>query len=219
MGDMYLDSGSPYNQIDVWRSSTNTYSSSISLNIGQQCYGLFIDTDNSLYCSSIQSHQVVKRSLDSNNAQVIQVAGTGCSGFLSNMLQNPRGIFVDTNFDLYVADRENDRVQLFRAGQSNAITAAGRGAPATISLRLPSGVALDGDGYLFIADSHNDRIIGSGPDGFRCVIRCIGTWGPGSDQLASPMSIAFDSYGNIFTTDRDNNRVQYFQLLSNSCSE
>ena len=38
----------------------------------------------------------------------------------------PRGIFVDTNLDLYVADRYNHRVQLFRSGQLDAVTVAGR---------------------------------------------------------------------------------------------
>ena len=157
--------------------------------------------------------------MDSASYQVPIVAGTGCQGFLSDMLHNPRGIFVDTNFDLYVADRENHRIQRFPLGQYNGITMAGRGAAGTIDLNLPTGVALDADGYLFIVDSENDRIVGSGPDGFRCVVRCYGVWGSGPDQLDSPISMAFDSYGSIYATDRWNYRVQYFQLSSNSCSE
>ena len=220
-GDIYLDSGSPYDLVDLfqWNITSNTYAPRAALHVGEQCHGLFIDTNNSLYCSLDSSDRVIRRSLDSSSSQITTVAGAGCPGFLSNMLHSPQGIFVDTNFDLYVADKENHRVQLFPIGQSNAVTAAGRGAPGTIPLSQPCGVVLDADGYLFIADSDNDRIVGSGPDGFRCLIRCTGSWGSRFDELASPSSIAFDSYGTIFTTDTYNSRVQYFPLLTNSCSE
>ena len=135
------------------------------------------------------------------------------------MLNNPRGIFVNTNFDLYVADRENHRIQRFPVGQYNGITMAGRGAAGTIDLHQPTGVFLDEDHYLFIVDSDNDRIIGSGPDGFRCVVGCSGTYGPASYQLGDPIYMAFDSYGNLYTTDNYNDRVQYFFLSTNSCSK
>ena len=220
-GDIYLDSGYPYNVVDSWKWNiiTSAYAPSASLTIGEQCHGLFIDTNNSLYCSLESSHRVIKRSLNSSNTQIFTVAGTGCAGFLSDMLQHPQGIYLDTNFDLYVADKDNNRVQRFPIGQPNAVTAAGRGAPGTIPLSQPCGVALDADGYLFIVDSEHNRIVGSGPDGFRCLIGCNGTRGSAFYQLAMPLSIAFDSFGTIFTTDSFNDRVQYFQLLTNSCSE
>ena len=217
--DIYLDSGNPANQVDVLSLNSSSYVHLPPLSIGGQCFGIFVIANDSLYCSLSDSHKVVKRSLDSNDSQSSLVAGTGVAGCLSDMLHNPWGILVDTNFDVYVADRENHRIQRFPVGQANGITMAGRGAPGTIDLNLPTGVALDADGYLFIVDSENDRIVGSGPDGFRCVVRCFSTWGSGPDQLASPISMAFDSYGSIYTTDSNNNRVQYFQLSSNSCSE
>ena len=131
----------------------------------------------------------------------------------------PRGIFVATNFDLYVADACNDRIQLFKSEEVNAITVAGSGAPTTIQLNYPTAVMLDGDGYLFIADSNNVRIIGSGPYGFRCVIGCTGGYGSASNQLSFLQSMAFDSYGNVFIVDTYNNRVQTFRVSSHSCSK
>ena len=191
----------------------------LPLSTGGQCFGLFVTENDSLYCSVSNSHKIVKRSLDGNNSQLTTVAGTEYPGCLSNMLRYPWGILVNTNFDLYVADSENNRIQLFPAGQANGITMAGSGAPGTINLDRPKGVALDADGYLFIVDCENDRLVGSGPGGFRCVSGCTGSYGAGSDLLNSPSSIAFDSFGSIFTTDINNGRVQYFQLSSNSCSE
>ncbi len=85
------------------------------------------------------------------------------------MLYNPNGIFVDNNFNLYVADTGNHRIQFFQSGQLTATTVVGKGAPGTISLYNPTDVLLDADGYLFIVDSGNYRIVGSASNGFRCI--------------------------------------------------
>ena len=135
------------------------------------------------------------------------------------MLNVPRGICVAINFDLYVADCNNHRVQLFRSGTLNGKTVAGSGAPGTIQLYYPAAVMLDAEGYLFIADWYNFRIVGSGSNGFRCVVGCTGVKGSASNQLSAPTSMAFDRDGNIFVVDMDNNRVQKFLLSSNACSK
>ena len=81
------------------------------------------------------------------------------------------------NFDLYIADYLNHRVQLWRSGESNGITVAGNGSPnPTIDLDHPTAVVLDAGKYLFIVDSANDRIVGSGLNGFRCLVGCFGKW-------------------------------------------
>jgi hypothetical protein len=206
------------NNNDVEKHTLNDTSSVSTLNTGGECYGLFIDSNNSLYCVLYNSHKVIKRSLNSSDTQTTTVAGTGCSGFLLNMLYVPQGIFVDNNFNLYVADTGNSRIQFFYSGRPNATTVAGNGAPGTISLSAPTDVLLDADGYLFIVDNGNCRIVGSGPNGFRCVVGCSG-WGSSANQLAAPQSMAFDTYGNIFVSDTFNSRIQKFVLATNSCSE
>jgi sugar lactone lactonase YvrE len=203
--------------IDVEKWSLNATGNVPTLNTGGACNDLFIDSNNSLYCSLISS--VIKRSLNSSDYQTTTVAGGSCPGFFPDMLYYPHGIFVDINFNLYVADTYNQRIQVFQSGQSSATTVAGIGAPGTIELNNPSDVVLDGDGFLFIADSNNERIIGSGLFGFRCVVGCSGTSGSASNQLHFPQAMAFDSYGNIFVVDTSNNRIQKFFLASNSCSE
>ena len=66
---------------------------------------------------------------------------------------------------------------------------------------------------------NNHRIIGSGPDGFRCVVGCSGISGSASDQLNYPQNLAFDSFGNLFVVDKNNGRIQQFLLVTNSCSK
>jgi hypothetical protein len=149
----------------------------------------------------------------------IIVAGTGIQGSVPNQLSNPVGIFVDVNLDLYVADCGNDRVQLFQSEQSNGITVAGSQSPnPTISLRCPTGIVLDAQKYLFIVDSSNHRIVGSGPNGFRCLVGCYGQ-GSESNQLSYPSSLSFDRSGNMFVADQSNHRIQKFLLMENSFSK
>ena len=57
---------------------------------------------------------------DTSVATVVTRAGVGGFGSSANQLIYPWGIFVDTNFDLYVADRLNNRIQVFRPGVENA---------------------------------------------------------------------------------------------------
>ena len=216
-GDIYVDAGVSNKRVDVWRLNSSSYVASLA--VDDQCYSLFLDANQSLYCSMRSSHRVIKRSLNSSDTQVVTVAGTGCAGFQLHMLFYPRGIFVSISFDLYVADTNNHRIQLFRPGHMNGTTVAGREALGTVRLLEPAAVMLDSDGYLFILDTYHFRIVGSGPYGFRCIVGCTSGWGSSPYQLSASQSMAFDSHGNIFVTDTDNNRVQQFFLASNTCSK
>ncbi len=187
------------------------------MSICRGCYGLFIDISDTLYCSAYSLHQIVARSLNSNG-NTLTTFGTGICGNASNMLCYPQGIFVNINFDLYVADSGNNRIQLFKSGESNATTIIINGTSGTITLNNPTGVVLDADEYLFIVDSGNDRIIGSDVNGFRCVAGCFGN-GSAANQLLYPSTLSFDSYGNMFVTDTYNNRIQKFILSTNSCGK
>ncbi len=187
------------------------------MTIGCPCFGLFIDISDTLYCSMPASHQVAARSLNSNG-NTLTTFGTGICGNASTMLCYSYGIFVNINFDLYVADCGNNRIQLFKSGQSNATTIIINGASENITLNCPTGVVLDADEYLFIVDYYNDRIVGSDVHGFRCVAGCFGN-GPAANQLRYPSTLSFDSYGNMFVTDQGNSRIQKFILSTNSCGK
>jgi hypothetical protein len=190
------------------------------MNPCQQCWDIFIDISNTLYCSLSERHQINAKSLNDDANRLTIVAGTGSAGSRLTMLHNPRGIFVDTSLDLYVADCGNDRIQFFRSGKLTATTIAGNGSlNITIPLNCPTSIVLDGDNYLFIVDSGNHRIVGSDSNGFRCLIGCSGSLGSASDQLSNPWALSFDSYGNIFVTDQVNNRVQKFSLMTDLCSK
>ncbi|CAF1021685.1 unnamed protein product [Adineta steineri] len=208
-GDIFVDTSGG---VEKWTLYSNT--GTPVTNFGSSCLGLFVDINDTLYCSLSSFNMVLKKWLGSSTAPLETAAGTG---FSSAMLSNPRGIFVDINFNLYVADSGNDRVQLFQSKQSNGITVAGSTSiNTTIALSSPTGVVLDGDGFLFIVDTGNNRIVRSTSNGFHCIIGCNGSHSA-SNQLSNPQQMAFDSYGNIYVTDSGNNRIQKFLLSTNSC--
>ncbi|CAF4239172.1 unnamed protein product, partial [Adineta steineri] len=124
-GDIYIDDGNKNGRVQRWNAETDTFAT--VMNVSSECAGLFVDINNTLYCSMSANHQVVKRSLnDAVMASNRVAAGTAIRGSASNQLADPSGIFVDVNLDLYVADCDNDRVQLFQTGGLNGITVAGR---------------------------------------------------------------------------------------------
>jgi sugar lactone lactonase YvrE len=172
--------------------------------LSTSCFDIFIDTIDRIYCST-SSHQVI-RSFITNEANTSTVIAGGTSwGSAPDQLDEPRGLFVDDQFNLYVADCYNNRVQLFRPGQRNGTTVAGN---ATFPLSCPTGVVLDADNYLFIVDYRGHRIMRSDPQGFHCIAACSGVAGNASNQLWEPNRIAFDTHGNLFISDTRNSRVQ-----------
>ena len=188
------------------------------MTIYEECYTIFVDISNTLYCSMTFNHRVAKKWLFDNGTTLTIVAGSGGTGMGADMLSYPAGLYVNSNFSLYVADCGNNRIQMFPLGQMNAVTIAGNGASGTITLYCPNGIAFDANGYLFITDTFNDRIIGSGPYGYRCLFGCTGSSGSGPRQLNDPRQFSFDSYGNLYVADQLNHRIQKFVVASNSCS-
>lgn len=216
-GDAYIDDGSQHGRVEKWIRNATT--SVTFMNVSSTCFTLFVDSSNTLYCSTGYTNTVIKIALNSSVGTGIIIAGNGTAGLAPNMLNVPVGMFVDAAFNLYVSDCHNHRIQFFRYGQSNATTVAGNGTAGTITLSYPHAITLDIKGYLYIVDLNNHRIVGSGPNGFRCIVGCSGIAGSANDQLSNPWSFSFDSDGNMFVSDRGNSRVQKFLLSSNSCSK
>ncbi|CAF1428994.1 unnamed protein product [Adineta ricciae] len=212
-GDIYANEvGRDLFLVKKWISKTNSFE--VVMNTSEECVDLFVDINDTLYCSIVLKHQVVKKDSSYSSFVPIPVAGTGNNGSAFDELHQPRGIFVDVNLDLYVADCGNHRVQLFRFGKKDAVTRVGQESQKpTISLRCPSGIALDANKYLFILDRGNDRVVGEGPYGFRCLIGC-NSYGYDTQyaQLRDLFTMSFDVFGNILVVDDYKGHIQKFVL-------
>ncbi len=70
------------------------------MNKCKQCWDFFFNINNTLYCSLSERHQIIGKSLNNEINPLTIVAGTGTADSTSNMLHNPRGIFVNINLDV-----------------------------------------------------------------------------------------------------------------------
>src|SRR3954465_7169073 len=123
----------------------------------------------------------------------------------------PDGIGVDNGGTVWVADRDNNRLERFSSNgrfrkfkafrHQHRSDAPGR-------LNLPYDVAPDALGNLYVADTHNHRIQEFSPTGK--LIRKWGSLGSGSGQFNQPRGIAVDPFGNVWVADHENHRVQKF---------
>ena len=214
--DIYIDNGEVGIQVDKW--SPAATSPEAVMYVCGGCYGLLVDIKNNLYCSMSTRHQVVSKSLDSHLHVWNIVAGVSVAGAASVALNRPRGIAMDANLNLYVADCGNNRIQRFAFGQRVALTVVGTRISATLSLNCPSAIIFDAIGNIFISDSLNHRILSSSSRGFRCIVGCSGM-GSSSNSLSNPLGLSFDTYGNLYVVDNGNSRIQKFLVTNNFCGK
>jgi len=141
----------------------------------------------------------------------------GAAGGAEGALNGPDNLAVDLRGDVYVADRDNNRIQKF-ASSGRFLAALGRnGGDGTAGLgpgefNHPRGVTTDGLGDLYVADSASNRIEKFGPDG-RFQARFGRSGGDGSagrarGEFNDPRGLATDPAGNLYVADHGNNRVQ-----------
>ena len=89
-------------------------------------YGLAFDSSNNLYIVDTGNNRVQK--LISGTSMAVTVIGyaNGTAGPGMDQLASPIGIFFDSNENIYVADRGNDRIQFYTKGTTSGSTVAGK---------------------------------------------------------------------------------------------
>lgn len=126
---------------------------------------LAFDHQGHLYITDGYNHCIRKLTPD---GQVVTVAGNRQAGFkdgeaIHAQLNEPNGIAVDRNGNLYVADTTNHRIRLISPGgivSTLVGTSPGfaDGDKTQAKLSAPTGIALVTPGLIYIADSQNHRI-------------------------------------------------------------
>ena len=142
-------------------------------------------------------------------------------------LYSPSSVAVDTAGNLYLADRENNRVRRIDAAGMVATFAgtgdrgfSGDGGLAVeAQLDRPSAVAVDAAGQVYIADSGNQRIRRVNVGGRIATIAGTGSAGFGGDgmlgtsaSLDNPIGLAADAVGNVYVADSGNQRIRRIDL-------
>ena len=125
--------------------------------------------------------------------------GWGVPGEGHGQMRSPVAIAL-TGDRVYVADFDNDRIQVFtRAGE--ALLDWGTTGSEPGQFRGPAGVAIGPDGSVFVTDHYNHRIQRFTPEGVS-----MGGWSAGGDD-AAPFGIAVDRRGRVYVTDLEAGRV------------
>lgn len=108
-------------------------------------------------------------------------------------------IIIDSQGRVLVADRENERIQIF--DREGKFQAQWRGF-------APYGLAFHPDGTLYVADAAAHQILRFDADGK--VRQRIGMKGSAPGEFNVPHMLAFDRQGNFFVAEIDGLRVQKF---------
>ena len=120
-----------------------------------------------------------------------------CCGALGGGLAKPRGVAIDSQGDLYIADTGNNRI--VKLDQSGNASAVGTG---LFSLSRPAGVALDLNDDLYISDAGNNRVVEIAAAGGQAFI--VNTTG---FSLSNPSSVSIDKNNTLYIADTENNRI------------
>ena len=88
-------------------------------------WGLYVDWSNALYIANYDNSRIQKYLKDATFGETVVGDPNGIAGSSSNLLNHPATMAVDLNGNMYVCDRWNYRVQLWKRGASNGTIIAG----------------------------------------------------------------------------------------------
>ena len=163
-------------------------------------------------------------------------AGSGIAGFqgdagpaLKAQLDKPFGIALDEAENLYIADRNNNRVRKVSpegiittvAGDGGFFFMGDNGPAYRASVAAPTGVAVDKKGNLYIADRNNNRIRLVDKLGMIRTVAGTGQQDYNGDSetaretnLYLPFGLTVDSNDNLLVIDRSHYRIRRIEPKS-----
>ena len=118
----------------------------------------------------------------------------------------PQGIACDSTGNVYVADRDNHRIQVFTA-EGKFLWMFGRRGRGNGELNKPISIAVH-DGLLYIGEGENGRVSVFTLEGQ--FVTSFGSKGAGPGQFGWPCGLAVDSNGVVYVCDSKSKNVQVF---------
>lgn len=186
-------------------------------------HGLAVDSTGSIYVADSVNHRI---RLITPGGVVSTYAGS-TSGILEGAktaakFNFPYGVAVDEYGDVFVADRDNNRIRKIEAGTGGLVSTFAGGATAGFEngngtaarFNMPVAVAIDDEGNCFVTDQNNHAIRKVDADGQ--VTTAAGTGHPGAQSGNStvatfrfPTGLAVSPVdGNLILADTDNHLLR-----------
>lgn len=194
--------------------------------------GLAVAPNGDLYVANSLT-DTIKRLRSGALTQPVRAAASGAlsdpNGTTVALFQDPAGLAVAPNGDLFVADSQNHRICRVDRRTGVIVTVAGLGVPgfngdaqpaATAMLNTPRAVTVAANGDLYIADTLNNRIrVVDAKSGQIRTIAGDGSMGrsasdvgdgglAGRAHLSWPTDIALTPSGDLYVADMRNNRIR-----------
>jgi hypothetical protein len=118
-------------------------------------------------------------------------------------------VAVDGSGNVYVVDRNNNRVEKF-SSSGTFLAKWGSFGSGDGQFNGPWGVAVDSSGNVYVTDGGNNRVQKFSSSG--TFLTKWGTPGSGDGQFNGPFGVAVDGSGNVYIVDNGNNFIQKFAL-------
>jgi sugar lactone lactonase YvrE len=194
--------------------------------------GIVIDQKNNLYVgdAGIPKIRMITSAADVTTLAGSGVAGSGIGTGMSAQFNNPAGVIMDPDGNLYVADYSNNKIR--KVTTSGAVTSPiGSGSAAftdamgpLAAFNGPFGITIDPARNLYVADWNNNRIRKISMPQFDVTTFA----GNASTAFAegdattkatfkNPAGIVIDAQGSsyvFYVTDAGNNRIRKITLVS-----
>jgi sugar lactone lactonase YvrE len=162
---------------------------------------------------------------------ITTVAGTdGIGGYIGDgglataaYLYNPTGIAVDAAGNIYIADRQNNRIRKINTsgvistllGNGSYSESGDGGLAIFATCAYPSGIAVDAAGNIYFTDQGASRVRKINTAGVVTTVAGIGVYGFSGDggpataaALNQPFGLHIDAAGNLIIADRTNSRIR-----------
>ena len=120
---------------------------------------------------------------------------------------DPRGIAIDSSGYVYVADKDNHRIQKFTSDGQFVTKWGSKGSEDGQFINEPVDIAIDRSGYLYVLEGGNriQKFTSNGK-----FVTKWGSPGSGDGQFKGSLGIAIDRNSYIYVSDTENARIQKF---------
>lgn len=128
-------------------------------------------------------------------------------GHEDGQVSRPWGLCVDKDGNIVVADRRNNRVQVFFADGSFKLKFGSKGS-GNGQFDLPAGISTDPQNRIVVVDKDNHRVQVFNAVG--AFVLKFGSYGKDCGQFQYPWDVAVNSKSEMLVTDSRNHRIQLF---------